>query len=135
MLANIQCLPRQHWHGFNSSLNFRFDIKQTDVDLAAVNYAVEKRLLADRQVEQETKTVLTEQDGLIDPPIDIFCSGKVVMRQAYRELLTKLLRVAVYGINRHGSPIAPRASAQGQHSGFDPTPVEVFNRQDTTRVE
>ena len=48
MLANIQCLPRQHWHGCNSSLNFRFDIKQTGSDLAAVNYAVKKRLLVDR---------------------------------------------------------------------------------------
>ena len=35
----------------------------------------------------------------------------------------------------HGPPVAPPAGAYGQHGGFDPAPVEPFDRQNTARIE
>ena len=39
------------------------------------------------------------------------------------------------GVDRYGPPVAPPAGAYGQHGGFDPAPVEPFDRQNTARIE
>ena len=59
----------------------------------------------------------------------------MVMRQAKRELLTKLARFALDSFDGHGAPVTPSTGTDSQHGGLDPVPVEAFDGKDTPRIE
>src|SRR6266851_2373519 len=132
MFTNVSTLPGEHRHSANPNPYFGRDIEQTGIDLAAIQNAVEKLALIRCQDEEESEPFPAECDGFIDPSIDIALAGKAVARQADRELLAKLTRVAFDGIERHRPPIPASGGAEGQNSGLDAAPIQPVDRQDST---
>jgi hypothetical protein len=128
MFANVLALPGEHRHSPNPRLYFGRDVQKTGIDLAAIQNTVEKLALVRCQDEEESEPIPAECDGFIDPSINVALAGEAVARQADRELLAKLTRIAFDGIERHGPPIPTSGGAEGQNCGLDAAPIQSVDR-------
>ena len=115
MLPNMSGLPREHRHVRNSGAELGRNIQQIGVDLAAVQHTIEKRPLVRCQVEQESESLATERNGLVNPRVDLSLGGESVAGQADGELVAKLARVAFDGVDGLGPPVASPTRPDGQH--------------------
>lgn len=135
MLPNMSGLPREHRHVRNSGAELRRNVQQIGVYLATLRHTIEKCPLVRCQIEQESETLATKREGLVNPRVDLSSGGETVAGQADGKLVAKLARVAFDGVDGSGAPIVSPTGTYGEHGSLDPVPVELVDGKNTAGVE